>query len=83
MPTHKDRSSPFRINGLALGRLGATKATTAGEVLNLKKVEDFSGNKPAAHRIRPVKRAIERMKAVSLDGESVLIARSLGIALGD
>jgi phosphofructokinase-like protein len=31
----------------------------------------------------PLKRAIERMKAVPLDGEGVLTARSLGISFGD
>ena len=42
--TYKDRSYPFKINGLSVGSVGATKATTSGEVFNLKKVEDFNGN---------------------------------------
>ena len=42
--TYKDRSYPFKLNGLAVGAVGATKASTAGEVFNLKKLEDFNGN---------------------------------------
>ena len=45
---YKERSYPFKINGLAVGSVGVTKATTSGEVFNLKKLEDFNGNYLAA-----------------------------------
>jgi hypothetical protein len=42
--TYKGQSYPFKINGLAVGTVGAVKATTSGEVYNMKKLEDFNGN---------------------------------------
>src|SRR5262245_19451294 len=46
--TYKDKSYAFKINGLSVGAVGATRATTSGEVFNLKKVDDFNGNYLAA-----------------------------------
>jgi hypothetical protein len=34
----------FSIDGLSVADLGASSVTTTGEVFNLKKLEDFSGN---------------------------------------
>jgi hypothetical protein len=34
----------FSVEGLSVADLGASSITTSGEVFNLKKVEDFSGN---------------------------------------
>ena len=42
--TYKGQSYPFKINGLGVGSVGATKSTTSGDVYNLKKLDDFNGN---------------------------------------
>jgi hypothetical protein len=39
---------PFTVNGLSVADLGVSKVTATGEVFNLKKVSDFSGNYVAA-----------------------------------
>jgi hypothetical protein len=38
------KSYPFSIEGLSVADLGVSSVTTTGEVFNLKKPEDFSGN---------------------------------------
>ena len=42
--TYKDKSYPFKIDGLTVGAAGIAKATASGNVFNLKKLEDFNGN---------------------------------------
>ena len=39
---------PFSVSGLSVVDLGVSKVTARGEVKNLKKLEDFSGNYVAA-----------------------------------
>lgn len=46
--TYQGKEHAFSINGLSVVDLGISKATAAGEVLNLKKLSDFSGNYVAA-----------------------------------
>lgn len=38
----------FKVKGLSVVDIGITKATSAGKVYNLKKLEDFNGNYTAA-----------------------------------
>lgn len=38
------RNYPFSVEGLSVVDLGVANITTSGEVFNLKKVSDFSGN---------------------------------------
>jgi hypothetical protein len=46
--TYQGKDYPFSINGLSVADLGISKATATGNVYNLKKLEDFSGNYVAA-----------------------------------
>ena len=38
----------FKVKGISVVDIGITKATSAGKVYNLKKLEDFNGNYTAA-----------------------------------
>jgi hypothetical protein len=38
------KTYPFSVEGLSVADLGVSSVTTSGDVFNLKKVEDFSGN---------------------------------------
>ncbi len=42
--TYKGKDYPFTVSGLSAGDIGITSAELSGEVLNLKKLEDFNGN---------------------------------------
>lgn len=42
--TYEGKSVPFSVSGLSVVDLGITDITTTGEVFNLKKLSDFSGN---------------------------------------
>ena len=42
--TYKGKTYPFKVEGLAVGEVGVTRATATGNVFDLKKLEDFSGN---------------------------------------
>ena len=42
--TFGGKTYPFSVEGLSVADLGISSVTTSGEVFNLKKVEDFSGN---------------------------------------
>ncbi len=42
--TYKGKDYPISVKGLSLGKVGITGVTTSGEVLNLKKLQDFDGN---------------------------------------
>jgi hypothetical protein len=46
--TYKGKDYPVSVKGLALGKVGISGVTAAGEVYNLKKLEDFDGNYTAA-----------------------------------
>jgi 6-phosphofructokinase 1 len=65
-----------RVLGLAFGT-AAVRALAEGQNGIMVAV-----NPPRIEYV-PLKQAIERMKSVPLEGEGVLTARSLGIALGD
>ena len=42
--TYEGKEYPFKVSGLSVVDVGITKATSAGKVFNLKKLEDFNGN---------------------------------------
>ena len=42
--TYKGKDYPFSISGFLVDDFGITSAELSGEVLNLKNLEDFSGN---------------------------------------
>jgi hypothetical protein len=46
--TYQGKKYPVRVQGLSVGEIGITRATARGTVLDLKKLEDFSGNYAAA-----------------------------------
>jgi hypothetical protein len=46
--TYKGKKYPVKVEGLSVGEVGVAKATARGEVFDLKKVDDFSGNYTAA-----------------------------------
>ena len=46
--TYKGKEYPVSISGMALGKVGITKATARGDVYNLKHLRDFDGNYTSA-----------------------------------
>jgi hypothetical protein len=42
--SYKGKKYEFKVDGLSVLDVGITKATSAGKVYNLKKLEDFDGN---------------------------------------
>lgn len=46
--TYKGKKYPVKVEGLSVGEVGISRATARGNVFDLKKVEDFSGNYTAA-----------------------------------
>jgi hypothetical protein len=46
--TYKGKKYPVKVEGLSVGEVGITRASARGNVYDLKKVEDFSGNYTAA-----------------------------------
>jgi len=42
--TYKGKDYPVSVKGLSLGKVGITGVTASGEVVNLKKLQDFDGN---------------------------------------
>ncbi len=41
--TYKGKTYPFKVDGLAVGEVGAAKVEAVGEVYDLKKLDDFTG----------------------------------------
>ena len=46
--TYNGKEYPFKIEGLAVGAVGASSITASGDVYNLKTLDDFNGNYTAA-----------------------------------
>jgi len=46
--TYQGKDHAFSINGLSVADVGISKVSATGEVFNLKKLSDFSGNYVAA-----------------------------------
>ena len=42
--TYRGRNYPFRVSGLAVGRVGVTSSSAVGDVFNLRHLQDFNGN---------------------------------------
>ena len=42
--TYKGKDYPVSVNGLSVGRVGATSSSAYGEVFNLKHLQDFNGH---------------------------------------
>jgi hypothetical protein len=42
--TYKGQKFPVKVEGLSVGEVGINRATARGNVFDLKKIEDFSGN---------------------------------------
>ena len=46
--SYEGKTYPVKVEGLSVGELGVSRATATGDVLNLRRIEDFSGNYVAA-----------------------------------
>jgi len=46
--TFQGKAYPFRIEGISVGDMGISRAEATGNVYNLTKIEDFSGDYVAA-----------------------------------
>ncbi len=42
--TYEGKKYPVKVEGLAVGEVGITRATASGKVYDLKKLDDFAGN---------------------------------------
>ena len=42
--TYRGRNYPFRVSGMAIGRVGVTSSSANGEVFNLRHLHDFNGH---------------------------------------
>ena len=42
--TYRGRNYPFRVSGLAVGRVGVTSSSAVGDVFNLRHLRDFNGH---------------------------------------
>ena len=42
--TYRGKNYPFRVSGLAVGRVGVTSSSAVGDVFNLRHLQDFNGH---------------------------------------
>jgi hypothetical protein len=42
--TYRGKNYPFRVSGLAIGRVGVTSSSAVGDVFNLRHLQDFNGH---------------------------------------
>jgi len=42
--TYRGKNYPFRVSGMAIGRVGITSSSATGDVFNLRHLQDFNGN---------------------------------------
>jgi hypothetical protein len=42
--TYRGKNYPFRVSGMAIGRVGVTNSSAVGDVFNLRHLQDFNGN---------------------------------------
>ena len=42
--TYRGKNYPFRVSGVAVGRVGVTNSSAVGDVFNLKHLQDFNGH---------------------------------------
>src|SRR5262245_29633433 len=41
--TYRGKNYPFRVSGMAVGRVGVTNSSAVGDVFNLRHLQDFNG----------------------------------------
>src|SRR6516164_4914163 len=41
--TYRGKNYPFRVSGMAVGRVGVTNTSAVGDVFNLRHLQDFNG----------------------------------------
>ena len=41
--TYRGKNYPFRVSGMAVGRVGVTSSSSVGDVFNLRHLQDFNG----------------------------------------
>jgi hypothetical protein len=71
--TYKGKTYKFKVEGLSAGDVGVTKAEARGDVMNLKKLADFSGVYAAAAAGESAKKG-EGVTALSNDkGVEILL----------
>ena len=42
--TYRGKNYPFRVSGVAIGRVGVTSSSAVGDVFNLRHLQDFNGH---------------------------------------
>lgn len=42
--TYRGKNYPFRVSGMAIGRVGVTSTSAVGDVFNLRHLQDFNGH---------------------------------------
>jgi hypothetical protein len=42
--TYRGKNYPFRVSGMAVGRVGVTNSSAVGDVFNLRHLQDFNGH---------------------------------------
>ena len=42
--TYNGKNYPFRVSGMAIGRVGMTNSSATGDVFNLRHLQDFNGH---------------------------------------
>jgi hypothetical protein len=42
--TYRGKNYPFKVSGMAIGRVGVTNSSAVGDVFNLRHLQDFNGN---------------------------------------
>jgi hypothetical protein len=42
--TYRGKNYPFKVSGMAVGRVGVTSSSAVGDVFNLRHLQDFNGN---------------------------------------
>ena len=42
--TYRGKNYPFRVSGMAIGRVGVTSSSAVGDVFNLRHLQDFNGH---------------------------------------
>src|SRR5499427_8346937 len=42
--TYRGKNYPFRVSGMAVGRVGVTNSSAVGDVFNLRHLQDFNGS---------------------------------------
>jgi hypothetical protein len=80
--TFEGKEYPFKVSGLSVVDVGITKATSAGKVFNLKKIEDFNGNYTAGSAEGTVAGGAGVLKMKNQNGVEIeLVSTTQGVNL--